>query len=67
MELPSISDPLLTQSEILDLVFSDDARPKPQAWARMVREKGIPVVKVGRKQFFQEMPVREFLSNHSRP
>jgi hypothetical protein len=67
MELPSITDPLLTQAEILDLVFSDGARPKPHVFARMVRLQGIPVVKVGRKQFFQEMPVREFLSNHSRP
>ena len=67
MELPSTNDPLLTMAELLNLVFSDGARPTTAVFSRMVRLQGVPFVKIGRKQFYQEMPVREFLNNHSRP
>ncbi|MBK1853704.1 hypothetical protein JO972_01925 [Verrucomicrobiaceae bacterium 5K15] len=64
MTIETIEAPLLSESEVRRKVFSKEARPSKESFARIRREMGVPHVKIGRKVFYQELPVREFFLNY---
>jgi hypothetical protein len=65
METPRINERLVNGEELLEALFSPEARPSMRWLRRQLAARALPFVRIGRKIFFDVELVRKALANRN--